>query len=131
MAQTRDIKLAKRLARITVEAGDDRVGELRPALERVIAGRTAKDRKAFLKAFHKGVQRELHKDTLVVESAAALPDQVVEELKTAFGEGHPRPVRIIRKISPDLVAGTRVRLGDSVYESSISGRLQALGARIR
>lgn len=130
MAEPRDIKLAKRLARLVVEAGEPGVSQLRPALERILKGRSAADQRAFLKIFHKAVVRELQKDTLTIESAEVLPEAVVEELTAAFAGRHERSLHVARQINPDLIAGIRIRLGDSVYDASLLNHLQSLASRI-
>ena len=131
MAKPRDIKLAKRLALLVVEAGQDGVAQLKPALEKLLAGRSATDRKAFLKAFHKAVVREIHKDTLTIESAHALSSEVVDQLVAGFSRSHERPLQVQLQSDPELIAGVRVRLGDTVYDASLSGNLQSLATRIR
>ena len=127
----RDMKLARRLARLVVEAGKDGVDQVKTVLERILEGRSTADRKAFLKAFHKSVVREIRRDTLTIESASALSDEMVERLVSRFSEGRARSLHIIRKTNPDLIAGMRVRLGDTVYDASLASNLQTLAARIR
>ena len=131
MAVSRDNKLAKRLAVLIVEAGEDGLSDLKPALERILAGRSNKDRKEFLRAFHKAVVREIQKDTLTIESAHALEETVLDKLISQFSEGRERPLQINQKTNPDLIAGVRVRLGDTVYDASLANNLQSLASRIR
>lgn len=131
MIDQRDIKLARRLARLVVEAGEDGVAQVKPALERILVGRSTADRKGFLKAFHKSVVREIRKDTLTIESANALSDEMVDSLVSHFSEGRERSLHIIRETNPDLIAGMRVRLGDTVYDASLAGNLQTLASRFR
>ena len=100
MAITQDNKLAKRLARLVVEAGERGVAELKPALEAILAGRSAKDRKAFLKAFHKAAIREVQKETLTVESAKPLSPKVLEQLVNKFSVGRDRPLQVVQTSNP-------------------------------
>lgn len=123
-------KLAKRLARLTIEGGEAAVPEIRPALEKLLEGRSAAERKAFLKAFHKAVVLELAKDTLTIESAEELPEDVLQQVVSGFQREEGRPLHVVRKINPDLIAGIRVRLGDTVYDASLSSNLKQLAARI-
>ncbi len=131
MSSPQDSKLAKRLAILVVEAGEEGVAQLKPALERILAGRSAKDRKSFLKAFHKSVLREIHKDTLTIESARPLEPETVRQLVEHFSSGRERPVQVVEKTSPELIAGMRVRLGDTVYDASLANNLQTLSKQIR
>ncbi|HSH08797.1 MAG TPA: F0F1 ATP synthase subunit delta [Oceanipulchritudo sp.] len=131
MANPQDLKLAKRLALLVVEAGQAGVAELKPALEMILAGRSAKDRKTFLKAFHKAAVREIHKDTLTIESAQALLPETVGQLVEHFSQDRLRPVHVVEKTNPELIAGMRVRMGDTVYDASLANNLQSLASRIR
>lgn len=131
MATSQDNKLAKRLARLVVEAGEQGVAELKPALEKILAGRSAKDRKAFLKDFHKAAVREIQKETLTVESAQALSPEVLSQLVIKFSEGRERPLQVVQKTNPELIAGMKVRLGDTVYDASLANNLQNLANNIR
>ena len=123
--------MAKRLARLVVEAGEQGVAELRPALEKILAGRSAKDRKAFLKDFHKAAVREIQKETLTVESAQSLSPEVLSQLVIKFSEGRERPLQVVQKTNPELIAGMKVRLGDTVYDASLANNLQNLANSIR
>ena len=131
MAREQDNKLAKRLARLVVEAGESRLSELRPALERIIQGRSAADRKAFLKQFHKSVIREVARDTLTIESATELDTALVDNLVQSFGRDRKRPLQMVQTLNPDLIAGLRVRLGDTVYDASLAHNLQSLSRNLR
>ena len=131
MATSQDSKLAKRLARLVVEAGERGVAELKPALEKILAGRSAKDRKAFLKDFHKAAVREIQKETLTVESAQSLSPEVLSQLVIKFSEGRERPLQVVQKTNPELIAGMKVRLGDTVYDASLANNLQNLANSIR
>lgn len=131
MVKARDTKLAKRLAQLVMEAGEAGPSEIKPALEAVLAGRSFADQRAFLKAFHKAVIREIHKDTLTIESARALSQGVIDQLVASFGKDHGRALQVMQKTNPALIAGLRVRMGDSVYDASLAHNLQTLASRIR
>jgi len=126
-----DSKLAKRLARLIVEAGEAGLPEVRPALEKLLGGRSAADRKRFLRLFHKAVEREVRRDTLTLSSAEALPAELKEQLVQHFQASHSRKLNVIEESVPELIAGMRVRLGDTVYDASLSNNLRLLSKRIR
>lgn len=131
MAATQESKLAKRLARLIVEAGDEGVSQVRPALEKLLAGRSAADRKAFLRTFQKAVEREIRRDSLVIESAQPLTEASAQAIVDRFSAGGARRLHITRQVNPDLIGGVRCRVGDTVYDASVAGNLRALSARIR
>jgi F0F1-type ATP synthase delta subunit len=56
---------------------------------------------------------------------------VLDQLVAHFGEGRSRSLEVIQKTNPELIAGMRVRLGDTVYDASLSHNLQTLASRIR
>jgi F0F1-type ATP synthase delta subunit len=131
MAESPDSKLAKRLARLVIDAGDQGVAELKAVLEKILTGRSAADRKRFLKAFQKAAIREVRKDTLTIESTETLTPEVLQQIVDGFAEGRERPLHVVQKSNPDLIAGIRVQLGDTVYDASVASNLQTLASRIR
>jgi len=131
MLKKTDIKLAKRLARLVVEGGEEALKELRPALEKILSGRSQADRKHFLRFFRKAAERECHKDTLTISSAQSLSPQLKEGIVKHFQGSHPRTLHVIEEAVPELIAGMRVRLGDTVYDASLSSNLKLLSKRIR
>ncbi|MDP6926833.1 MAG: F0F1 ATP synthase subunit delta, partial [Rhodospirillales bacterium] len=82
-----------------------------------------------LKAFHKAATLEIQKETLTIESAETLTPDVLEQLVANFSEGRERPLNIVQKTNPDLIAGVKVQLGDTVYDASLSNNLQSLATR--
>jgi F-type H+-transporting ATPase subunit delta len=131
MVTPQDGKLAKRLAQLVVETGEPGIAQLKPALEKILSGRSARDRKAFLKAFHKAAVLEIHKDTLTVESAEPLRPDILQQVVEHFSRDRARPVMVVEQTNPALIAGMRVRLGDMVYDASLANNLQSLASRIR
>ena len=131
MVTPQDIKISKRLAILVVEAGEAGIPEIRPVLEKILAGRANSDRKAFLKLFHKAVLREIKNDTLVVESARPLDPSVLDTLVADFSKDRQRALQVVQRSNPELIAGMRVRLGDTVYDASLANNLQSLANRIR
>ncbi len=130
MADLKDIKLAKRLAQLVVQSGEAGVAELRPALQKILKGRSSSDTRSFLKAFRKAATREIQKDTLIIESAKPVEPDVLSKLISTFSEGRSRPLHIVQKSTPELIAGIRVQLGDTVFDASLANKLNSLAARI-
>ena len=131
MAATQESKLAKRLARLIVAAGDEGVAQIRPTLEKLLSGRPAADRKAFLSAFQKSAEREIRRDSLVIESAQPLDDAAAGALINRFSEGGSRHLHVTRRVNPELIGGVRCRIGDTVYDATVAGNLRSHSARIR
>lgn len=130
MAAAQQTHLAKRLALLVLEAGEAGIPELREALQKILRGKSKAEQRRFLRLFHKVLAREVHKDSLTIESPtavdAALRDQLVEQ----FQQHHPRTLQVREQRKPDLIGGLRVRMGDTVYDASLSAKLQRLGRNL-
>ncbi len=130
MAHADDQTLSRRLARLLLDDRQEAEANLPAILDRVLQGMSSVDRRRFLRLLHKAVQRELHKDTLKLESVDSLPDEFRERLVQTFQSRHDRPLYVRETQNPDLIGGLRVQMGDTVYDASLEGRLQALGSGI-
>jgi F-type H+-transporting ATPase subunit delta len=67
-----------------------------------------------------GVQR------VSVETAVPLSTQHRDRLATALAEIAARPVRLEERVSPEVLGGLRIRIGHTVIDASIQGRLRAM-----
>jgi F-type H+-transporting ATPase subunit delta len=130
MSAQSDKKLIKRLAMLTIAAGDTGPAELKAALSQLLSARPAADRNQFLAALLKTIQREWHRRTLTIESAAVLDEDMVDQIRQQFTTDGEPPVEVIQNVREELIAGLRVRMGDTVYDASVLGNLNALAARI-
>lgn len=66
----------------------------------------------------------------VVESAVPLDTEQRGRLVAALGRIYHREVAVHTVVSPTLVGGLRIRVGDEVIDGSVAGRLAALRARL-
>ena len=123
---TRDAKLARQLARLILEAGDSALPDVKPALERILAGRTSASARAFLKLFRKELTQQVRARTLVIESAQPLADAESDQLFQRFQEGREARLYLTRKVNADLIGGIKVRLGDDIYDASVATQLEQL-----
>lgn len=69
--------------------------------------------------------------TAEVMSAQPLTDAQRGELQNILTKIEGRPVRLVLTCSNKLIAGLRVKIGDIMYEGSMHGRLERLGAALR
>lgn len=130
MASSHDHFLAKLLARRVLEGGEDAVPQLREALQRLLHKRSRAEQRRFLRLFHKIVQREVHRDTLTIESPAGVETPVRDGLVERFQTSHPRRLQVSERQCPELIGGLRIRLGDTVYDASVSAKLERLARNI-
>jgi F-type H+-transporting ATPase subunit delta len=83
---------------------------------------------AILKAYRRLVTVELAKGAAVVEHSGPVSEATLAAIAASLSTRYGRPVTATAKADPSLLAGLRVRIGDDVFESSVSGQLAALSA---
>lgn len=126
-------KAASELARILFRASFDQ-GALSPALvggvleyvEKHHAGQATR----VLQAYARLVAAEEARHRAVVEHAGALPQATANSLAESLGRQYGRKVTVVTQPNPQLIAGLRVRIGDDIYESSVTGQLAELSAGV-
>ncbi|MEO6245234.1 MAG: F0F1 ATP synthase subunit delta [Opitutaceae bacterium] len=85
---------------------------------------------AVLKAYSRLVSAEVARGRAVVEHAGSIQDSVLATIAAAMAKKYSRPIASVAKRNDALLAGLRVRVGDDVYESSVSGQLATLAAAV-
>jgi F-type H+-transporting ATPase subunit delta len=122
-------QLARQLFRLSFENG-------RLTAERVagVLGYVEKTRPpqivAVLKAYQRLVAAELARGQAIVEHAGAVSPDLLQSIAAALSKKYGRPVTASAKPNPALLAGLRVRVGDDIYENSVSSQLGALAAAV-
>ncbi len=108
---------------------DGRLDEsrLRLVIKR-LADSKPRDYHAILSALQRLTRLELAKRKVVVESAVALDEasrvRVLAGLTKQYGAGLVAEY----KVTPELLGGLRIRVGDDVFDGSVQGRLDRLAA---
>lgn len=77
--------------------------------------------------------RKLHNEMrnrveVLVETAAPLSNQLRGSIGAKLGKLLGREVVLTTEINPDLLGGLVVRVGDTVYDGSLAGKLKAMEA---
>jgi F-type H+-transporting ATPase subunit delta len=83
---------------------------------------------ALLKAYHRLIATEIAKGQAVVEHAGVVSDSILQTIAASMTTRYGRAITASTRANPALLAGLRVRVGDDVYESSISGQLSTLAS---
>jgi F-type H+-transporting ATPase subunit delta len=122
-------RAARRLFRVCLVDGALDENRVRQVAARLVAsGR--RGALQVLSGFLRLVRLNLHQRTAVVESAAALPDDlrdsVTDDLKRTYGAS----LQTTFAVNPALVGGMRIRVGSDVYDGSVRARLARLEARL-
>lgn len=81
-----------------------------------------------LQVYRKLIAAEIAKGEARVEHAGPVSPASLSAIAAALGKRYGRPVVATATPNPKLLAGLRVRVGDDVFESSVSGQLGALAA---
>ena len=85
---------------------------------------------AVLKLYQRLVATELAKSQAVVEHAGAVSDSLLQTIAASMTKKYGRAITASTLANPKLLAGLRVRVGDDVYESSVSAQLGTLAASV-
>lgn len=85
---------------------------------------------AVLRSYRRLIAIELAKGHALVEHAGAIGEPVLAAIAAAMSRRYSRAVTATAQPSADLLAGIRVRIGDDIYESSVSAQLEALASSV-
>jgi ATP synthase F1 delta subunit len=86
--------------------------------------------KEIIKAAVALYEEKINKVTAQVTAPVALDDSHITRLKSALASITSRDVDIESDIDPSLIGGFIVKVGSTVYDSSIKGQLQMLKAEL-
>lgn len=118
---------AKQLVQLSLEAGAVSAERVAGVLEYLEKNPPARPQ-AVLQAYHSLIAAEIAKGEARIEHAGPVAPAALSAIAAALGKRYARPVSVVAKANPALLAGLRVRIGDDVYESSVAGQLAALSA---
>ena len=122
-------QLAKKLVELSKDNGvvtKAKVGEVLAGLKQV----KHRHHLTVLKAFLVYLRREVALQTAVVSTPAALSADALAAIEAKFSSVYGRTITAVIKQDTSLIAGVRVRVGDDVYDASVSGRLQRLAESV-
>jgi len=85
---------------------------------------------ALLKAYQRLIAAELARSQARVEHAGVLSDSILPDIAAAMTKRYARPIAGVARRNDALLAGLRVRVGDDLYESSVSSQLATLAAAV-
>ena len=116
---------ARRIFRLCQSGGRLDEAKLSTAVRR-IAESKPRDYRGILSALKRLVRLELERRRVVVESAAELDqvsrDRVVSGLVAKYGND----LSFEYRVTPDLLGGLKIRVGNDVFDGSVKGRLDRL-----
>lgn len=116
---------ARRLFGLCQTSGRLDEAKLRTVISRLVEAKP-RDYPAILAALQRLTRLELDRRRVTVESAVELDgpsrQRVVEGLENQYGGG----LVVNYQITPDLLGGLRIRVGNDVFDGSVKGRLDRL-----
>ena len=116
---------ARRIFRLCQSGGRLDEAKLSTAVRR-IAESKPRDYRGILTALKRLVRLELERRRVVIESAAELDqvsrDRVVSGLVAKYGND----LTFEYRVTPDLLGGLKIRVGNDVFDGSVKGRLDRL-----
>ena len=120
--------LARKLVQVSMENGEPSQQRVHAVLE-LLRKRPAGQRAALLKAYYRRMRREETLRTLKIERAGALDEASRKQLVAGMSGTSSRKLVVSEQENPALIAGLRVRLGDDVYDATLQGILDRMGAK--
>jgi F-type H+-transporting ATPase subunit delta len=82
-------------------------------------------------SFTQIASRELGQAEAIVISAKPLTTQELTNVQTAFAEIIGKEIRVEQKVDAELLGGIQVRIGDTLYDGSVAGKLARIGKELQ
>lgn len=109
--------------------------QVHPVLMRFLKVAAERNRLAYLADIRRAAEtlRDLQQGRVVAEVRSAVPlsDDLRGRIASQIGQTVGREVRVQEKVDPSLIGGIVVRVGDTVYDASVAGRLKRLADNAR
>jgi F-type H+-transporting ATPase subunit delta len=110
-------------------------GQINPMLMQFLKVTAERGRLGYLKNIATSAQAQrdetLGRTVAEVTSAVPLDDQARQQVVQRLAMVHQREIVLREKVNPALLGGLVIRIGDTVYDSSVAGRLDGMAKRTR
>lgn len=93
---------------------------------RKIAATKPRGYRAILHAIKRLVRLELNRRQVTIESATELDDTTREQVASGLTAKYGSGLKFDYRVTPELLGGLKVRVGDDVFDGSVKGRLNRL-----
>ncbi len=140
LKESRDLRhvlLSPAIAPLRKRAVVDRLAQslaasrpVRNFLKVVVDHRRAADLGEIIRAFETLMDERMGVQRVDVASARELDQAQREELSRGLEAGTGKKVRLNVSLDPELIGGVVARIGSTVYDGSVRGRLQTLARRL-
>jgi F-type H+-transporting ATPase subunit delta len=91
-----------------------------------LATKKPRDYRGMLQALRRLLRTEEAKKQVTVESAVELADAIAEEVKKSLASQYGKDLKFAFKVTPELLGGMRIRVGNDLFDGSVKARLEQL-----
>jgi F-type H+-transporting ATPase subunit delta len=116
---------ARRIFRLCSKDGQVNEKHLRAAIKK-LAKDKPRDYRGMLQALRRLVRAEEAKKQVTVESAVALNETTANKVKRSLTKQYGKDLNFDFKVTPELLGGMRVRVGNDLFDGSVKARLEQL-----
>ncbi|QEG40246.1 ATP synthase subunit delta [Roseimaritima ulvae] len=106
---------------------------LNPVLLRFLKVTAIRGRLAYLPSVLRAAEAQhdeiLGRIVAEVRSAVALTDELRGQIRDRLSETFAKQVRLQERVDPSVIGGVVIRVGDTVFDSSVAGRLESMSRR--
>jgi F-type H+-transporting ATPase subunit delta len=114
---------ARRIFRLCSQDGQMNEEHLRMAIKK-LADEKPRDYRGMLQALRRLIRAEAAKRQVTVESAVALNEITSSKVKKSLSDHYGSDLNFDFKVTPELLGGMRVRVGNDLFDGSVKARLQ-------
>lgn len=118
---------ARRLFGLCQTAGRLDEAKMRTVITRLTEEKP-RDYKAILAALQRLTRLDLAKREVMVESAVDLDESSRQRVVAGLAKQYGSDLSVQYKITPELLGGLRIRVGNDVFDGSVKGRIDRLAA---
>jgi F-type H+-transporting ATPase subunit delta len=116
---------ARRIFRLCSKDGQVNEEHLKIAVTK-LAEEKPRDYRGMLQALRRLLQAELAKKQVTVESAVDLNKAASSKVKKSLCSQYGDDLNFDFKVSPELLGGMRIRVGNDLFDGSVKARLERL-----
>ena len=116
---------ARRIFRLCSKDGQVNEEHLKSAVTK-LAEEKPRDSRGMLQALRRLLQAELVKKQVTVESAVDLNKATSSKVKKSLCSQYGDDLNFDFKVSPELLGGMRIRVGNDLFDGSVKARLERL-----
>lgn len=116
---------ARRIFRLCSKDGQVNESHLRMAIEKLATDKP-RDYRGMLQALRRLLRAEEAKRQVTVESAVELTGATADEVKKSLASQYGKDLNFEFKVTPELLGGMRIRVGNDLFDGSVKARLEQL-----